>query len=195
MQAKYRVVVAPKASGETSSIAWKNAATAGPTDTQTLVEGRASTYAMAAAGTSTVYPMAWWARGLSIGVYPTEQPEFFGTCHDESAIDVPGVLAQMTQAEWEALRADEMLARNPVPATVTRAQGKAALIQAGLWSGVLAYVAGIDDETQRALAEVALHDTTLWQRSSPFLTAAAHALGMNDDALDALFVAAAGVEL
>lgn len=69
VQAKYRVVVAPKASGETSSIAWKNAATAGPTDTQTLVEGRASTYAMAAAGTSTVYPMAWWARNLSIGGY------------------------------------------------------------------------------------------------------------------------------
>lgn len=133
-----------------------------------------------------------WARESA---YPTEQPEFFGTCPDESAIDVPGVLAQMTQAEWEALRADEMLARNPVPATVTRAQGKAALIQAGLWSGVLAYVAGIEDETQRALAEVALHDTTLWQRSSPFLTAAAHALGMSDDALDALFVAAAGVEL
>lgn len=69
VQAKYRVVVAPKASGETSNIAWKNAATAGPTDTQTLVEGRASTYAMAAAGTSTVYPMAWWARNLSIGGY------------------------------------------------------------------------------------------------------------------------------
>lgn len=87
----------------------------------------------------------------------------------------------------------------PVPASarqsITRAQGKAALIQAGLWSGVEAFVDAIPDETERALASVALHDTLTWERSSPFLAAAAQALGLTDEQLDALFAVAASVEL
>ena len=82
-----------------------------------------------------------------------------------------------------------------VPQQVARAQGKAALIKAGLWSGVLSFVAAIPGDTQRALAEVALHDTQHWQRNSPFLNAAKSGLGMTDEQLDALFVAAAQIEL
>jgi hypothetical protein len=82
-----------------------------------------------------------------------------------------------------------------VPQTVTRAQGKAALIQAGLWPAVQAYVQGIADPTQQALAEVALHDTLEWHRSSPFLGAAAAQLGLTDDDLDDLFRAAGTIEL
>lgn len=77
-----------------------------------------------------------------------------------------------------------------VPQQVTRAQGKAVLIQMGLWQSVLDYVAAITDPTQKALAEVALNDTQYWQRSSPFLMQAAAALGMNDAQLDGLFVEA-----
>lgn len=82
-----------------------------------------------------------------------------------------------------------------VPQQVARAQGKAALIVAGLWTGVEAFVAAIEDDTERLLAEVALHDTQHWQRSSPFLNAAKAALGMDDAQLDALFIAAAQIEL
>ena len=82
-----------------------------------------------------------------------------------------------------------------VPQQVARAQGKAALIGAGMWPSVLAFVAAIPDETQRLLAEVALHDTQHWQRNSPFLTAAKDGLGLTDEQLDALFVAAAQIEL
>lgn len=82
-----------------------------------------------------------------------------------------------------------------VPQSVARAQGKAALIGAGLWAGVLAFVAAIEDDTERALAEVALHDTQTWQRNSPFLNGAKDGLGLTDEQLDALFVAAAGIEL
>src|SRR5690606_2300446 len=56
-----------------------------------------------------------------------------------------------------------------VPQQVTNAQGAAALIQAGLWQSILDYVEGMDDATEKALAEVALHRTTHWQRTSPFL--------------------------
>jgi hypothetical protein len=78
---------------------------------------------------------------------------------------------------------------------ISRAQGKAALITAGLWNDVLAYVAAIPDTTQKALAEVALHDTQTWQRSSPFFAAAAQALGLSDEQLDELFATAALIEL
>ena len=82
-----------------------------------------------------------------------------------------------------------------VPQQVARAQGKAALIGAGMWPGVLAFVAAIADDTERALAEVALHDTQNWQRSSPFLNAAKDGLGLTDEQLDELFVVASGIEL
>lgn len=80
------------------------------------------------------------------------------------------------------------------PTVVTRAQGKAALITAGLWDSVVAYVAGIADVTERALAEVALYDTQDWRRDSPFLNQAATDLGFLDQ-LDDWFIEAAGIQL
>jgi hypothetical protein len=64
---KYRLIVAPKSSGDNASVAFKNANTAAPVATQTLTNGPAATAAMVAADTSTVYPLAHWADGLSIG--------------------------------------------------------------------------------------------------------------------------------
>ena len=83
----------------------------------------------------------------------------------------------------------------PVPQSVTRAQGKAALIQAGLWASVVSYVDAIEDPTEQALARVALDDTTEWRRDSPFLLQAADALGITGTEMDALFVAAAKIAL
>lgn len=103
-------------------------------------------------------------------------------------------LIEMTQEEVDAHL-------NPppgppiVPQQVTRAQGKAALITAGLWPAVEAYVDGIADPTEKALALVALNDTTHWQRTSPFLNTAATALGMSSEDLDNLFIQAAEIEL
>ena len=66
---KYRLIIAPKSSGENSGVAYKNANTAAPAATQTLTNGPAATAAMVAADTSTVYPLAHWADALSIGGY------------------------------------------------------------------------------------------------------------------------------
>lgn len=90
---------------------------------------------------------------------------------------------------------EDVVHAESVPAQVSRAQGKAALITAGLWDSVVAYVAGIADVTERALAEVALYDTQDWRRDSPFLATAAAALGLTDQQLDDLFVAAAAIVL
>ena len=48
---------------------------------------------------------------------------------------------------------------------------------------------------ERALAEVALNDTQQWRRDSPFFNAAATALGLTGEQLDALFLAASKIEL
>lgn len=82
-----------------------------------------------------------------------------------------------------------------VPQQITRAQGKAALIVQGLWGSVLSYVGNIPDPVERALAEVALHDTLNWERNSPFLTTAAKGLGMSSEDLDNLFIAASQIRL
>lgn len=67
IMARYRVIVAPKASGESAAILWKSTASAGPVATMTLSEGRKATLAMVAAGTSAVYPAAHFCNSLSIG--------------------------------------------------------------------------------------------------------------------------------
>lgn len=103
-------------------------------------------------------------------------------------------LVEMTPAEVDA-HLNPPPAPPYVPEQVTRAQGKAALIQAGLWQAVLDYVDGITDPTEKALAEVALNDTTHWRRDSPFLNAAAQALNLTSEQLDALFQQAAEIEL
>ena len=69
VMAKFRVIVAPKSSGESSSKQYKNANTAAPSATGTLTEGLKATLAMVAADTSTVYPAAHFCNDLSIGGY------------------------------------------------------------------------------------------------------------------------------
>lgn len=66
IMAQYRLVVAPKAGGETSLALALGAL---PADCWTLTEGYAATQAMRNAGDATQYPAAHWAAGLSIGGY------------------------------------------------------------------------------------------------------------------------------
>ena len=101
---------------------------------------------------------------------------------------------KLTPAEMDA-HLNPPPAPKPVPQSVSRAQGKAALIGAGLWADVLAFVEAIEDPTEKALAEVALHDTTEWRRDSPFLSQAATSLGMSEADLDDLFMAASEIVL
>ena len=89
----------------------------------------------------------------------------------------------------------EVAQTSVVPQSVSRAQGKLALIQAGLWPAVITFVDGITDPTQRAYAEVALNDTQEWRRDSPFLASAAAALDLTEAQLDALFITAGGLQL
>lgn len=69
IMSRYRLIMAPKSSGETSSLAVKNAATALPAGAFTLTEGAKATASMVAGGDAATYPAAWWAKGLTIGGY------------------------------------------------------------------------------------------------------------------------------
>ena len=95
----------------------------------------------------------------------------------------------------ELLPEPEPVQASVVPQSVSRAQGKLAPIQAGLWPAALAFVDGITDPVQKAYAEVALNDTQEWRRDSPFLASAAAALGLTEAQLDALFITAGGLRL
>ena len=95
----------------------------------------------------------------------------------------------------ELLPEPEPVEVSVVPQSVSRAQGKLALIGAGLWPAAIAFVEGITDPVQRAYAEVALHDTQEWRRDSPFLASAAAALDLSEEQLDTLFITAGGIQL
>ena len=82
-----------------------------------------------------------------------------------------------------------------VPQTITRAQGKIALIMSGRWPAVLAHVEAIADPTAKAMVEVALHDTLNWERASPTVAQVAEVLNMTSGELDQLFISAAKVVL
>ena len=69
IMARFRVIVAPKSSGENTSKQYKNANTDAPPATGTYTEGLKATLAMVADGNSTVYPAAHYCNDLSIGGY------------------------------------------------------------------------------------------------------------------------------
>ena len=95
----------------------------------------------------------------------------------------------------ELLPEPEPVEVSVVPQSVSRAQGKLALIGAGLWPAAIAFVEGITDPVQKAYAEVALNDSQEWRRDSPFLASAAAALDLSEEQLDTLFVTAGGLQL
>jgi hypothetical protein len=69
IMAKFRVIVAPKSSGENSAKAYKNSNDGTIAAAGTLTEGLKATLAMVADGNSTVYPAAHYCNDLSIGGY------------------------------------------------------------------------------------------------------------------------------
>ena len=130
-----------------------------------------------------------WARESR---YPTAVPEFFGTCPDGSDIAVPGVIGEYIEADWLTMRDDEMRARIGAPQTVTMRQARIALLDAGLLEAVQASVAtmpGTEGERARIDWEYAPEVRRDW----PLISYMAGDLGLTDEQVDGLFVAAAAI--
>lgn len=81
-----------------------------------------------------------------------------------------------------------------VPQSVSRAQGKAALFNAGLLEVVESYIDGLMGE-EKVRATLAFNETNEWRRDSPFLTQAATTLGLTEQQLDNLFILADSIVL
>lgn len=79
--------------------------------------------------------------------------------------------------------------------TVSRAQGKIALMQSGLWDDALAAVDAIEDPTQKMVAQVALNEATEWKRGSPTMQMLSGKLGLTETQMDDLYSAAQAIEL
>ncbi len=130
-----------------------------------------------------------WARESA---YPTARPEMFGTCPDGVTTEVPGVLAVLTQEDWEALQADEMLARNPVPASVTMRQARLALLSFGLLDDVEAAINAMSDPARQA-ARIEWDYSNEVQRYNGFVEQLGPAVGLTAESTDELFRLAAGL--
>ena len=124
-----------------------------------------------------------WARESR---YPTDVPEFFGTCPDGANTQVEGVLGVYSQADWETMRDDEMRARNPVPQQVTMRQARLALLSAGLLDDVEAVISAAGRAAQLEWEYASVVD-----RSNPAVAAVQQQQGMTDAQIDDLFREAA----
>ena len=74
--------------------------------------------------------------------------------------------------------------------TISRFQARAVLLNAGLLTQVEQVVANADDMTRLAWAEA-----VEWKRSSPTINSLGAQLGLSDAQMDALFAAAAQIEV
>ena len=124
-----------------------------------------------------------WARESQ---YPTDVPEFFGTCPDDADTQIDGVLGVYVQADWETMRDDEMRARNPVPQQVTMRQARLALLSAGLLDDVEVVIAAAGRAAQLEWEYAAVVD-----RSNPAVAIVQQQQGMTDAQIDDLFREAA----
>ena len=118
--------------------------------------------------------------------YPTDVPEFFGTCPDDADTQVDGVLGVYVQADWETMREDEKCARNPVPQQVTMRQARLALLSAGLLDDVEMVIAAAGREAQLEWEYAAAVD-----RSNPAVAIVQQQNALTDAQIDDLFREAA----
>lgn len=124
-----------------------------------------------------------WARESH---YPTDVPEFFGTCPDDINVQIDGVLGVYVQADWETMRDDEMRARNPAPQQVTIRQARLALLSAGLLDDVEMVITAAG----RA-AQLEWEYAAVVERSNPAVAIVQQQQGMTDEQIDGLFREAA----
>ena len=124
-----------------------------------------------------------WARESR---YPTDVPEFFGTCPEDADTQVDGVLGVYLQADWETMREDEMRARNPVPQQVTMRQARLALLNAELLDDVEMVIAAAGRAAQLEWEYAAVAE-----RSNPAVAIVQQQKSLTDAQIDDLFREAA----
>lgn len=126
--------------------------------------------------------------------YPTNAPVFYGTADADAEVALPGVMAVMDEATFEAARVAELADRDRKrreKMIVSRFQARAALHLAGLLEAVETLMQSPDTPM---LARLAWQDAQEFKRQSPTVLAMASALNLSDADLDQLFITAAGID-
>lgn len=122
-----------------------------------------------------------WARESR---YPTEKPDFFGTCPDDSFVSVPGVRQVLSKTDYEQMWRDELSARKV--RAITMRQARLQLLAIGKLAEVDAAVAGMGTE-----AQIEWEYATEVQRSNPLVAGIQQLLEWTDEQLDTYFREAA----
>ncbi len=87
------------------------------------------------------------------------------------------------------IKIDPVLAKPPVPQSVTMRQARLALLGIGLLDDVDAAIAAIPDPVQRKAAEIEWEYATVIDRNSSLVTVLSAQLGLDAATLDNLFLA------
>lgn len=133
-------------------------------------------------------------------VHETEPPTYDPATHKlvEGAPEMQGdewaqtwEVVPLTEQEIEAARIAAL------PTSCTPAQGLVALytLKGITETGVLAAIAGIEDATQRYIAQVAYNKATSWERASTSMQTLAALLSLTEQDLDSLFSAAVQIQV
>lgn len=141
-------------------------------------------------------------------LFPSDFAEAFGDYAPVQAVAVPAhdaathkavegapvLIAGQWQQAWIVvpLSAQELddARRALVPAKVTRRQARQALLLAGLLDQVQPAINAIPDPQLRGMAQIEWDDSQEFDRHRPLLMQLATALGLDDEALDNLFIQA-----
>jgi hypothetical protein len=103
-----------------------------------------------------------------------------------------GVVRNATEAELREIEERAEQAAAPiVPQVITCGQGREALYNAGLFGNVQPAIDAIEDADTKWRIQNAWDYRPAWERQSPFVVAMAGILGLDEDALNQLFITAA----
>lgn len=99
-----------------------------------------------------------------------------------------GQFARWDGTQWQIV--SDRVTTQSVPSEITKRQGRQQLIIMGLISSVQTAIDAIPDATQKALIQSFWDDSTVYERYHPQMIALSAAIGLDEAALDAAFIAA-----
>jgi len=146
----------------------------------------------------------WWDASRWPITHPDDYPLFYGTCDDDANLDIPGVMrvfkdlshtdgdgntiTTTAQEHYNELWNQELKAR--LPRVATARQIRLALLDVGLLDSVQNAFADLE-EPLKTRAQIEWEYATEIDKNSPLIQKLYPKLGLTEEQLDDLFVAAA----
>jgi len=140
----------------------------------------------------------WWDASRWPISHPDDYPLFYGTCDDDADLDIPGVMrvfedldnGTTAQDHYNELWNQEL--KNRLPRVATARQIRLALVDAGLLDSVQTAFADLA-EPMKTKAQIEWEYATEIDKNSPLIQKLYPKLGLTEEQLDDLFVAAANM--